>query len=691
MSGAGRLWLRLAGITASVTVLAALWVLSPLADRVRAPLFDRMLAATTTPDPALRPMVVDIDRDALALVGPWPWSRDKLAGLIGRIADAEPAALAVDIFFAGPDRSSPAALLRRLREGGYLGTAYPLERPPPDGDAALAGALARLPSVLGALLDPSGAGPAPAHPPVLLRGAADVSALGLWTEAGLAAPPPALAAAGSVSLQSLAGDADGAIRRVPLLAQGSGWLGAGLSLETLRLAAGGPPILIDTDTARLRAGPHDVSLGPDAKLRLVPVPAALRAANRIPAAQLLLGNPSAAARLTGRVVLLGGTAPELGGVRPVAGGTLAASVDLHADALAQLRAGLHPIRPGWAAAAEIVGILFLAAAGTLAARRLAPARGLAAATALCLLWPLSALAAAAGPHLLLDPAAPAAAGLAAFALSALAVAADTRSRARHLRTAFEQHLAPAVVRRLAEQPDLLRLAGERRTVTALFTDIEGFSALTERAGPEDLVALLDGYFDGLTRIATDHGAMIDKIVGDAVHALFNVPVDLEDHGPRALTCARTMLAFAEAHRTGPLSARLGLGRTRIGLESGPAIVGNIGGARKLDYTAHGPAVNAAARYEQMNKTLGTDLLAGPGTATLLPAGTLMPLGPIAVRGMSTPQRLATLWPDDVAETHRDRCAELLAPTLLTTENVSELAGLGVPDRLLRSLPAARPA
>ena len=110
-------------------------------------------------------------------------------------------------------------------------------------------------------------------------------------------------------------------------------------------------------------------------------------------------------------------------------------------------------------------------------------------------------------------------------------------RARLLRLSFEQHLAPEVVRRIAADPAALRLRGEMREITALFTDIEGFTSMTERAEPTDLVALLDAYFDVTTRIVTDHGGMIDKIVGDAIHAIFNAPFALEDH-PHAPSTAR---------------------------------------------------------------------------------------------------------------------------------------------------------
>ena len=117
-----------------------------------------------------------------------------------------------------------------------------------------------------------------------------------------------------------------------------------------------------------------------------------------------------------------------------------------------------------------------------------------------------------------------------------------------MRRRFEQHLAPEVVSRLVAQPELLRLEGEMREITAVFTDIEGFTAMTERVDPRTLVALLDRYFDGLTRIVIDHGGMVEKIVGDGLHAIFNAPIDLADHPRRAVDCAMAIRDFGERFR-----------------------------------------------------------------------------------------------------------------------------------------------
>jgi adenylate cyclase len=168
--------------------------------------------------------------------------------------------------------------------------------------------------------------------------------------------------------------------------------------------------------------------------------------------------------------------------------------------------------------------------------------------------------------------------------------------------------------------------------------------MTDRARPERLIEVLDEYFDGVTGIVVKHEGLVDKIVGDAVHALFNVPFDLIDHPARALECAIAIMEFAREYSARPVARALGFGRTRIGLETGPAIVGDVGGTRKLDYTAHGKAVNAAARLEQANKEFGTTVLVGPNAAAVLASADLMPLGGYSIRGMEQAQQVFTVWP-----------------------------------------------
>jgi adenylate cyclase len=232
---------------------------------------------------------------------------------------------------------------------------------------------------------------------------------------------------------------------------------------------------------------------------------------------------------------------------------------------------------------------------------------------------------------------------AAFVVATLISFAATGHREALVRSRLEQHLAPAVVRRILERPDLTKLRGERREVTALFTDVEGFTAMAHHTDPAILVNILDNYFEGMVTIIIAHGGMIDKIVGDAVHALFNAPNDLKDHPQKAIECAIALRSWSEVFRHRSEVATIGFGRTRIGLETGPAIVGDVGIRAKLDYTAHGDAVNVAARLEAANKELGSSICIGPVAASRCDQSLLRPLGRIIVRGRDDTMTVFEPW------------------------------------------------
>jgi adenylate cyclase len=218
---------------------------------------------------------------------------------------------------------------------------------------------------------------------------------------------------------------------------------------------------------------------------------------------------------------------------------------------------------------------------------------------------------------LTDPAAPALIALVAFQGAGLFHFAFVYRQRLAIERRFALHLAPAVVRRIADNPDELKLAGESRMVTAMITDIEGFTAMTERVGPEAIVALLDRYFDMVAGIIVAHGGMIDKMVGDAVHGLFNAPVELPEHAKKAVLSANAIVTATEKLRQEPDCVQAGLGRTRIGIETGLAVLGEVGLGTKRDYTAYGRVVNVAARLQAANKIFGSSIAIGPGTAAAL--------------------------------------------------------------------------
>ena len=625
--------------TASLVILIGIWCLPPTI--VRAPLRERALdrLLPLLPErPIARPEVaiIDIDRDTLARVGPWPWPRAQLAALVGAVASGKPAVVAIDILLDGEDHFSARALFREAPAA--LAAAWP------DGDRLLADVLTATPAVLGFGLDGNAATQDLPATPVLTSGA--VSVPDIWRAKGRVTPPADLAkAAQGLGALVAAADPDGPIRRVPLLVLVGDTLQPGLAVEAMRVAEGATALLID-EGGKLHAGTIAAPLGPDASLYLVQ-PASSAWASHTHAAWRIMGDPRAAQSLVGRIVLIGSSAPELGGLRVTPASPATPSVQIQAEALHALLRGYVPYRPAWLGPCEVGCALLLGMLGLALAERLRPLWAAAMVLVTCLIWSCGAIAAVPSLGVLLDPAGPPVVAVLAFAIAALTRFARDELNATRLRMSFEQHLAPDLVRRIAADPAALRLQGEMREITALFTDIEGFTSMTENAEPTDLVALIDTYFDAAANIVTEHGGMVGKFVGDAVVAIFNAPAVLDDHPRRALDCALALLTATEQIRASPLGRQLHLGRTRIGLETGMAIVGDVGGSRKLDYTAYGNAMNTAARLESANKELGSSICIGPGAAARLDVAALHEIGTLTLRGQSQPLRVFT--PASLAE------------------------------------------
>jgi class 3 adenylate cyclase/CHASE2 domain-containing sensor protein len=315
-------------------------------------------------------------------------------------------------------------------------------------------------------------------------------------------------------------------------------------------------------------------------------------------------------------------------------------VMVHAHALAQLLDGVSPPRaspPG-----ELAGALFLSLAALgigLARWRMALRIG-AAIAVLGLFWVFNAVA-----YRHLGLALPVVAPSAAFAVMlALAGYYATHLReveTRFIRDAFSRYVAPGLVARLQEHPENLALGGEKREVTLLFSDVEGFTTMSESLDAAVLVAVLNEYLEGMVECVHRHGGMVDKFIGDAVMAIFGAPEPHPDHAGLAIACAMDMQAFAQEFQARQKAAGIGFGRTRIGVHSGPAVVGNVGGSRRFDYTAIGDTVNTASRLEGVNKYFGTAICVSE-TAASAAAMALRPIGRLVVKGRS--EALGTFTP-----------------------------------------------
>jgi len=211
---------------------------------------------------------------------------------------------------------------------------------------------------------------------------------------------------------------------------------------------------------------------------------------------------------------------------------------------------------------------------------------------------------------------------------------DDRVQRKFIQQTFSRYLSPKIVDMLIANPAAMKVGGERRQLTYIFTDLEGFTTLTEKTDPETLVNLLNAYIDGLCTIAFKHEGTVDKIIGDAMCAFFGAPIDQPDHQARAIACALELDQFAQAFAAKNKAQGINWGITRIGVHSGVATIGNFGGENFFDYTAFGDMVNIAARLESINKQLGTRICISAVTAEKISGLKSRPVGNLILKGKS---------------------------------------------------------
>lgn len=207
-----------------------------------------------------------------------------------------------------------------------------------------------------------------------------------------------------------------------------------------------------------------------------------------------------------------------------------------------------------------------------------------------------------------------------------------RKQRQFVQGAFSRYVSPDVVNQLVDNPEALTVQGTRREVSFIFTDVAGFTTLSEGLTAEKLSETLNAYLDGACQIILEKKGTIDKFIGDAIMTIFNAPIPQEDHCERSVRCALAIDAYAEDFRKRYNADGIPIGVTRIGIHCGPAVVGNFGSHQRMDFTALGDTVNTAARCEGVNKYFGTRICATQPIVDQCPTVKFRPIGDVVLKG-----------------------------------------------------------
>lgn len=641
------------GLFTLVAVLSTLIGNPALRNRLSGLVFDFYQQIRPRPEAGAPVVIVDIDEASLREIGQWPWSRSEIARMVDRLGELGAAAIAFDLVFAEPDRTS----LRQSANALILaGVQVELPENFPDNDEILAAAFARNGVTAGFVLSNETDTPLPKFPPKAGFAVAgdDPKEYLLAYDGGVTNLPVLSEAAAGLGFYSFPASPDGIVREVPVVAMSGDNLYPALSVEALRTAQGAGSFVVratgasgEADTGRaamtaLKVGALELPTGPAGQFRVYY--SSIPSVARISAAKLLDPSTSSqfADRIAGHIILIGTSAI---GLRDIVATPIAAAVpgvEVHAEIIDQIVGQTFLTRPDWALGAEVVAAVSFTAVLLVAVLSFGPLLGAIAAAmittaAVAMSWLSFAYA-----QVIIDPILPSIAVISVYvAVTALLLLLTDRER-QFVRRAFAHYLAPSMVERLAEDPAALALGGEIREITILFSDIRGFTSLSENLDPQELTSLLNRFLTPMTDVLLGAEATIDKYIGDAIMAFWNAPLATADHPRRACLAALQMLAaLEELNSTEAKAIKIG-----IGLNTGECCVGNLGSEQRFNYSAIGDSVNVAARIEGLTKQFGLQILVSETTAAQASGLALLEVDLVRVVGRSEPLGILTVVGDD---------------------------------------------
>lgn len=623
----------------------------PLIQRIEAISYDARLQLTMPKTLDRRIVIVDIDEKSLAEEGRWPWGRDKLATLLDRLFDQyHVAVVGFDVVFAEKDESSGLKVLERLSQKELKNlpqfqASLAQLRPQLDHDRIFAQKLASRPVVLGYYFTSkedrvSGLLPAPVFPTGSFKGG-NTAFVGV-TGYGANLPEFQKAAHSAGHINPLP-DIDGVNRRIPMLMEYQGAYYESLSLAIIRTLSGNPSIRaifeegagnIGDSLEWLRLGKLKIPVDENVSA-LVPYRGKQGSFPYVSATDVLHGRVSAQ-ELGGAIVLVGTTAPGLMDLRSTPVGAVYPGVEIHANLIAGMLDDNIKQKPAFIMGAEITEMLLLGLLLAFTLPLLSPAKAS--------LTALSALLLVIGLNLSLWQSANMVMPLATTMLMIVTLFilsmsygffVEARAK-RQITGLFGQYVPPELVDEMSENPGNFSMEGESREMTVLFSDVRGFTTISEGLSPKELSQLMNEYMTPMTRIIHKHRGTIDKYIGDAIMAFWGAPLADPEHSRHALLAAmemqQTLTELREQFKAkGWPEIRIG-----VGLNTGTMSVGNMGSEFRMAYTVMGDAVNLASRLESITKQYGVGIIVGEHTQKAVPDVVFRELDRVRVKGKDEP-------------------------------------------------------
>lgn len=570
-----------------------------------------------------RPVViVDIDEKSLARYGQWPWPRTRVAELVTKLTQLGAVVIGFDIVFAEPDRLTPA-----LAADGFAGLDDDTRarlKALPGNDQVFADAIRRSRVVLGESGLPYVVSALDKNQPLTgLATLGDDPLPFMLSFPGLIRNVDAVEkAASGRGLFTIRNERDGIVRRVPMLMQAQGAVMPSLSFEMLRVATGTDTIFVKSDRAGIKSvAVKGLEIPTDRNGQLWVHFAKHDPGIYVSAADVLDGSvaPGAIAR---HLVLVGTSAVGLLDVKTTPIEAAMPGVEVHAQVLESALTKTVLSQPNYAIGAELcvamlLGIVVIWLAPMFGPVTLVILGSIFAALLIGTSWYFFAW-----HRLLIDFTYP----LLSTTLIYLSLifsnfVREQRQRQR-IRSAFSQYLSPALVAQLAQSPEKLVLGGEEREMTIMFSDVRGFTTISEsyKHDPHGLTTLMNRFLTPLTNAILDRKGTIDKYMGDAIMAFWNAPLDDDQHQLNACHAALDMLERIdalnklredEARHGGHVYIPINVG---VGLNTGTCVVGNMGSDLRFDYSVLGDSVNLASRLEGQSKEYGFPIIVGSKTA-----------------------------------------------------------------------------